>query len=448
VCNARLDLQLEPLAGVSSLLDHSLLQRVSDGSTSRFRMIETVREYGLELLALSGEQEAISRAHAAYCLVLAEEGNATTTPEERNEWLACCRAEHENLRAALDYLIAGSHAEWAQRLGIALHAFWYRLDYVAEGRARLEAILALGGAEARRRPTWAKVAGYAGSLASHRQGDYDATLALHDAGLAVYRELGDPRGIISHLCGIGFSERERGNHAAARRSFEQCVVECRKLGDKRSLAAALSNLASAVSALGNHSQACTILDEATRLFREIGDWSGVAWACNHLGDVARDRGDFVEAARVYQEGLAIFRKTADQWGMARSCADLGFLACEQHDHAAARAWFTEALRSFRAVEHRRGIIHAIEGFAVAAALAGDTERALVLGGAAAALRKTVKGAWRQNATLVEHTLELARKEAASSARRLWSDGALLQLDDAIRIALEEAPSQSTPTTGN
>ena len=448
VCNARLDLQLEPLEGISSLLNNSLLQRVSDGSAPRFRMIETVREYGLELLAMSGEQEAISRAHAAYCLVLAEEGNATATPEERNEWLARCRAEHENLRAALDYLIAGSHAEWAQRLGIALHAFWDRLDHVAEGRARLEAILALGGAEARRRPTWAKIACYAGSLASV-QGDYDAMLALHYAGLEVYRELGEQRGIVMELCGIGFGERERGNHAAARRAFEQCVAECRKLGDKWSIAAALSNLAGAVSALGNHPRACTLLEEATGVFREIGDWSGVAWACNHLGDVERDRGDFVEAARVYQEGLAIFRQTADQWGVARSCADLGFLACEQHDHAAARAWFAEALRTFRAVEHRRGIIHAIEGFAVAAALSGETERALVLGGAAAALRKTVKVARRQrDATLVEHTLELARKQAASSARRLWPDGALLHLDEAIRIALEEAPSQSTLTTGN
>jgi predicted ATPase len=449
VCNARLDLQLEPLEGVSALLDNSLSQRVSDGSTSRFRMIETVREYGLELLAVSGEREAVSRAHAAYCLVLAEEGNATaTTPEERNDWLARCRAEHENLRAALDYLIAGSHAEWAQRLGIALHAFWDRLDHVAEGRARLEAILAVGGPEARWRPTWAKVAAYAASLAA-LQGDYDAMLALHHAGLEVYRELGDQRGIIMQLCGIGLGERERGDLAAACRAFGQCVAECRKLGDKWSTAAALSNLAGAVSALGDHRRAGTILEEATGVFREIGDWSGVAWACNHRGDIARDRGDPVEAARAYQEGLAVFRQTADRWGVARSCADLGFLACERHDHAAARAWFTEALRSFRAVEHRRGIIHAIEGLAVAAALAGETERALVLGGAAEALRKTVQAARRQSdATLVEHTLDQARQQAAPSARRLWSGSALLQLDDAIRIALEEPPSQSTPTTGS
>jgi predicted ATPase len=449
VCNARLDLQLDPPAGASSLVDKSLLHRVSEGATSRFRMIETVREYGLELLANSGELEAISRAHAAYCLVLAEEGNAATTSAERNEWLTCCQAEHENFRAALDYLIAGSHAEWAQRLGIALHAFWDRLDHVAEGRTRLESVLALGGAEARRRPTWAKTACFAAGMATV-QGDFDAVLRLHEAALEVYRELGDQRGIITELTGIGFAERERGNHVAARRSFEQCVAECRKLGDKWSIAAARSNLAGAVSALGDHAHARAILEDAAGVFREIGDWSGVAWSFNHLGDIARDHGDLAEAARDYQEGLATFRQTADPWGMARSCADLGFLACEQGDSAAARAWFTEALRPFRALDHRRGIIHVIEGFAVAAALAGETERAIVLGGAAAALRRTAKAARRQReATLVEHTLDLARKQQAdSSTRRLWSAGSLLQLDEAIRIALEEAPLPSAATTGN
>jgi tetratricopeptide (TPR) repeat protein len=238
--------------------------------------------------------------------------------------------------------------------------------------------------------------------------------------------------------------------AAACDSFEQSVAECRKLEDKWSIAAALSNLAGAVAALGDHTRACTLLEEAGGVFREIGDWSGVAWSCNHLGDVARDRGDFVEAARAYREGLAIFRQTADQWGTARSCADLGFLACEQHDHPAARAWFTEALQVFRALDHRRGILHTIEGFAVAAALAGEAERALLLGGAAAALRKSVKAARHQReATLVEYALNLSREQlAAASAGRLWSIGSLLQLDVAIGMALEEVPLPGAPITGN
>ena len=448
VCNARLDLQIDPTEAVSSLIDHSLLRQVGEGTEARYQMIETVREYALELLASSGEQEPVSRAHAAYCLVLAEEGDVASTRAERDEWLARCQAEHENFRAALDYLIAGNHAEWAQRLGIALHVFWDRPDYAAEARARLEAIMALGSAEDCRCATWAKVACFAAGVATV-QGDFAAVLRLHQSALQVYRELGDHRGVITELTGIGFAERELGNHPAACRAFEECVAECRNVGDTWSIAAALSNLAGPLSALGEYTRACALLDEAARLFREIGDWSGVAWACNHRGDVARDRSDLVEAAHAYQEALRIFHRTSDRWGVARSCADLGYLACEQLDYASAHAWFTDALRAFRAIGHARGIIHVIDGLGVVAAMTGHNDRALVLGAAAAALRRATGTAGRRREQpLVERALDLARKDNGASAGNVWAAGSCLQLETAIRIALEEAPLPDLAMAGS
>jgi predicted ATPase len=449
VCNAQRDLRCELQDGLTALVDRSLLHQVVRHDESRFGMIETVREYGLELLAANGEQEAIRRAHAAYCLVLAEEGSAAIAPEDRNEWFARCEVEHENFRAALDYVIAGEHAQWAQRLGVALHAFWDRQHRLAEGRCRLEAILALGGAEARRCHTWAKAACYAAGLASV-QADYDATLGLHHAALDVYRELGDHRGVITALTGMGFAERGRGDNAAARCWFEQSLAACMALGDKWRTAAAMSNLAIALDALGEHAPACTMLQEAAGIFRDIGDSTGVAWSFNQLGDIARERGDLVEARRAYLEGLTMFRQMADQWGTARSCADLGYLACEQHDYVAAHEWLAEALQICQALEHGRGMINAIEGFALLAALQGNVERALTLGGAAAAVRKTtsVRTSKRIQA-LLEGALELAWKQQdASSARSLWAAGALLPLQDVIQLALEESQSHGAPSTEN
>jgi predicted ATPase/DNA-binding winged helix-turn-helix (wHTH) protein len=449
VCNAQRDLPWELQDGVSSLIDKSLLRQASHRDEPRFGMIETVREYGLELLAASGEQEAIRRAHAAYCLVLAEEGDAAIAPVERDEWFALCDVEHENFRAALDYVIAGEHAEWAQRLGVALHAFWDRQDRLAEGRARLEAILALGRAEARRCYTWAKAACYAAGLASV-QGDYDAMLTLHHAALDVYRELGDHKGVITELTGIAFAERGRGDHTAARCWFEQSLEACRTLGDKWRIAAAMSNLANALDAVADRAQACTMLEEAAGIFRDIGDWSGVAWSFNNLGDIAREHGDLVEAKRAYEEGLSIFRQMPDRWGTARSCVDLGYLACEQHDYVAADDWLAEALRICQALEHRRGIIQAIEGFAVLAALQGHAERALMLGGAAAALRKNANVPTPKRVqALFERAMQLAwTQQDASSARTLWAAGAVLPLRDVIQSALDESRSHGAPSTGN
>ena len=141
---------------------------------ARFAMLETIREYGLERLTASGEEEATRRAHAAYFLVLAEDGNLPLTPPERTNWLALCDADHDNLRAALDWLIAHDNAEWALRLGLALYWFWEPREHLVEGRERLEAILKMKGAQARTKGR-ANAAGHAGGLASI-QGDYESAL--------------------------------------------------------------------------------------------------------------------------------------------------------------------------------------------------------------------------------------------------------------------------------
>ena len=149
VCNTKGDLGLDLLDGMASMVDKSLVQQVEQaGGESRFVMLETIREYGLEKLAASGEEALTRRAHAAYCLVLAEEGASEGSNAERTEWQGRLEIEHDNLRAALEWLTASGNAEWGLRLGAALFRFWETREYLAEGRDRLEKVLKLGGAAA------------------------------------------------------------------------------------------------------------------------------------------------------------------------------------------------------------------------------------------------------------------------------------------------------------
>jgi len=113
---------MDLLDGVSSLVDRSLLQRrEQEHGELRFEMLETIREYGLERLAATGDVESTRRAQAAYCIVLTEEGLVRLLETERTEWLLLCEAEHGNLRAALDWLIETDNGEWTLRLGTALY---------------------------------------------------------------------------------------------------------------------------------------------------------------------------------------------------------------------------------------------------------------------------------------------------------------------------------------
>ena len=130
------------VTGIGSLVDKSLLHHAGQiGDEARFTMLETIREYGLERLRLSGEEIQTRRAHAAYCMVLAEEGNPRLTAAQRVEWLARCDVEMDNFRAALDWLTDTGNAEWGLRLGLALYTYWERREYLAEGRERLQAIM-------------------------------------------------------------------------------------------------------------------------------------------------------------------------------------------------------------------------------------------------------------------------------------------------------------------
>ena len=437
VCNAGRDLRLDVSAGMASLLDKSLVQRAGGTQAElRFAMIETVREYALELLTESEDGPLTRRAHAAYCLVLAEEGTVPLTESQRDEWFTRCDAEHANFRAALDFVIRTGDAEWAQRLGAALYLFWERRDHLAEGRAWLEAVLATGSDEARRTGRWAKASCYAGGLCS-LQGDFEASDVFSRAALEVYRRVGDQRGVITILSALGLNERLRGNYASSRAWFEQCLDTCRQIQDELATAAALSNLASAVSKQGQHDLARKLLEEALEGFRATGSHNNVAWVLNSLGDVARDRKEHAEALRLYREALEGFRRVGDRWGKARACADLGELACGTLDFAAARAWLEESLALFTALRHRRGILNVLEGFAGLAAAEGHTERALTLAGAVGALRAALKFPARPHAEATfRQSIESAwRAHDPAAAECLRTGGARLNLEQAAALAL-------------
>nr|WP_110171097.1 tetratricopeptide repeat protein [Luteitalea pratensis] len=450
VCNAAHDLGVDAMVGVSSLIARSQLRELRQRGEPRFTSLETIREYGLELLAGSGEEAVVRRAHAAYCLVLAEEGHAAITDEERSGWLELCTLERENFRAALAFLIAGDHAEWAQRLGVALHALWDRPDHLSEGRAQLAAILRLGNPQARQSRTWVNAAVYAAGLAAV-QGDFESTRALHHAALEVSRVLDDPKGVINGLTGLGFAERGLGNHVAARSWFEQALAASRHMDDAWRIAAALSNLARVLADLEQRSAAAAVLHEAARTFARIDDSNGAGWAFHQLGEIAHHAGDLEEAKEAYERGLALFQRLGHEWGIARCCLDLGYLACEQADRAAASAAFAEALRLLHALQHRRGIIQALEGCALLSVLEDDPVRAVTMAGATAAMRRA------SNLPSVKTRISKLRDDAVSrawtriderAARCAWDAGALLSLEALVALALDGRRVPGPPPTEN
>ena len=438
VCNTSHDLAIDPFEGLSSLVDKNLVQVVDRNEPEpRFAMLETIREYAFERLLDCDEEFACRRAHAAYCLVLAEEGNPELGPTDRNRWLARCDVEIDNFRFALDWLFQIHNLDWGLRLCVALFRFWDMREHLNEGRTRLETVLRLADSEWPKQR--ARVSHFLGALAT-AQGDYPMAEHFLQQSLSLYEELGDEAGIAVSLNALGVSARDRGDYSTAQTNLERSLAVWRILSDRLAVARCLHNLANVVKVRGDYARALRALREAADIFEELGDRTGSAWSINQQGDIARAQGDMVAAWKLYRHALSAFREAGDPWGSARSLTDLAYVNCAQGAHSAAYAACREALEIFMGLGDRRGVARALETSACVAVAHGCAERALKLAAASARLRQSICAPLNQaEQSRLDRTLLPAWKSLSEAEGRCaWAEGSAMNLEDASRYSLAES----------
>jgi predicted ATPase/DNA-binding winged helix-turn-helix (wHTH) protein len=442
VCDTNRDLGMDLLEGLSSLVDKNLVQRVdrADGET-RFSMLEMIREYGLECLVQAGEHASTRHAHAAYCLVLAEEGNPELSAADRARWLAQCDGEIDNFRSALDCLFEVRDLDWGLRLCIGLFRFWDMREHLSEGRTRMETILRLAGSgHAKER---GRILHFLGALTT-AQGDFPAAEHFLEQSLCLYEELGDQWGIAASLNALAIAQRDRGDYVSAEKNSEHSLACWRLLPDRSAIARCLHNLANLVKVRGDYSRARFALREATQIFEELGDRSGAAWSINQQGDISREQGDLVGARDLYQQALSSFREAGDLWGCARSLTDLGAVDCVQGRHPSAQTSYREAMEIFMKLGHRRGIARAMEGHACLAVAQDQAARALKLAAAAAHLRELIRVPLPQAEKTKLDQMLLPAWQALSgpASKTAWAEGSAMDLEKAVQYAVQE-PESST-----
>jgi tetratricopeptide (TPR) repeat protein len=402
-------------------------------------MLETIREYALERLDESGELPAVRRAQAAYCLVLAEEGNPELSPELRSHWLSQCDLEIHNFRCALDWLFQVPDLDWSMRLCVALFRFWDMREHLTEGRTRLETVLRLAGNE--RPEQRARISLFIGALTTS-QHDYAGAERALEHSLSLYEELGDESGIAASLNALAVSARDRGDCVSAQANFERSLACWRLLPDRLAMARCLHNLANVVKVRGDYARARWALHEAADIFLALGDRSGAAWSTNQQGDIARAQGDILAARILYQASLEAFREAKDPWGAARSLTDLAYIDCEQGNHATANAECREALETFASLGHKRGMARALEGSACLAVSQGHAARSLKLAAAASRLRQSISAPLHHAEQVkLDQTLYHAWKSLPElEGKEAWAEGTTLTLENAVCYSLEEAES--------
>src|SRR5260370_949314 len=262
------------MEGMASLVDKSLLrQEESAAGETRFWMLQTLREFGLEQLVVREELEATRQAHAEYYLRLAEEAKPSLQATEQGRWMARLEQEHENLRAALSWLLAqareGSEhstqqAEQALRFCAALSWFWSIRGYIREGQHFLEQALALR--ESVSAPVRAR-AFYTAAELAFLLDDLARTERLSRESLHLFRELGDKAGMADGLFLLGTSAWANGRYTLAQPQVEEAATLYQEMGEQWKRGRCLTQLARISTVQGEYEQAQELLDQSLEIYR-------------------------------------------------------------------------------------------------------------------------------------------------------------------------------------
>jgi non-specific serine/threonine protein kinase len=387
---------------LASLVNKSLaLAAPRDDGSMRYRLLETLRQFGWEQLGAGGEREAVRQRHASYYLDRAETAARYLHGPDQATWLDRLERDHDNLRAALAWAIEWQDGALGLRLAASLWDFWYYRGHFSEGRALLAAALAL--------PTGP---------------DQDVVRArvLH---------------------GEGTLARSQGDFVAARAASDAAVAIARRLGDRHLLAKLLTSLGFVARAQQDYGTARAALEEGLPLAREVGDSRDTAVALHHLGLLAleADR-DYAAAWSLNEQSLELFRRSGNRrmvgivlWALAR-------VARARGDPAGARALLADALTALREVGDPMIVLMVLHTLAATEALAGRPERAVQVLAAATAMEERL-GARVWPVLLDERDAWLGQARQALGApgfARAWSTGQAMRGEEALADALADLSS--------
>jgi predicted ATPase len=436
---------------LSSLVSKSLVQvEPTPVGSVRYRLLETLRQYGSERLEAGGEAQEVLRRHAAYYLALAEEAEPELRGPHQDAWLARLEQEHDNLRAALAWSRrAPAGVELGLRLAGALGWFWYVHGHPSEGRRQLGAALEAapeGSTGAR-----ARALGMTGFLA-RLQGEPAASTSLLEESLRLHRTLGDRWGEAFVLNGLGMVARRRGEYDRAVSLCEDGRALFEAAGDRWGIAWSLVHIGEAAAEQGDHERAVAVLQRSLAIARELHNLQIGAWSLTTLARLAEARGDGDRAGIRAEEGLALFRDLGDPRGTAMLLGVLASTARARGDMESARSRYEESLQLRQEIGDLGGIAECLEGLATGLMLApdsADTEsqdgaarvvlarRAARQLGAAAALRESASTPIPlMQRPAYEHAVSMVRAALSAEAfDAAWADGSACSVTQAVDDAL-------------
>jgi predicted ATPase/class 3 adenylate cyclase len=461
---------------LTSLVDKSLVRPEERAGATRYRMLETIRQYARDKMLESGAGETWRDNHLVYYTKLAEESVSelfTTNPQAA---LDLAEAEHDNFRASIAWSTEReADCDAGLRIALAISRYWQWRGHIEEGRGWLAGTLKDRSVQSKKLRARHL---YALSTLDNFHGGDQSERAYAEEALALFREIEDKEGeclslwalaiktqgrgdlvdakeffeealAISRSCGfrvqtannlmhLGNNAIHRGDYPAARSLLEESVAISREIGQPPTLAGALNFLGGCAEDMGDLDTAYSLYSESLSIHQKIGVLHGVCGSLVNLAGIAAARGDLAQAGPLFEEALAISRKIVFRGMVAHILGKQSRMSLLLGDLAAARAQLYESLTVRRDIANKDGIADALEGFAELASATNSPLFAARLWGAAQRLREEIGAPLSPRLAQLYENHYAAAREASGDHKAFehaWQEGSAMDMDQAVALAL-------------
>ncbi|MEP7063779.1 MAG: tetratricopeptide repeat protein [Betaproteobacteria bacterium] len=431
---------------LTSLADKSLVMAEDLDDGTRYRTLETIREYSREKLAARGEFADTSARHCQHFFAMAKAARAGLLGAEQGTWILRVETELDNMRAAMALALEGGvDPIIAVKFQVALMGFWILRGYVAEGLKLVKAALELPEVVAS--DVAMGHALYVGAALALSHSDYAKAADSLETCLAVRRVMDSPVDVAATLSTLSLVRLRLGDAPRARASEQEAIEIFRSIEDRVGEAIGLLHLGQIAAHLGEFDDARAHFAQCIALARELKHSEVEGESERMLGEIALETGDAKASHARFIRSLALCRDAGDRRGEAASLWWLGKvdLAAGEVDHARER--LGTALRSFETIEMREELIGCIEDHARLAFLRGAAEDSARLYAAAETQRDRtmlqraprVHQRWSDDVAATRVTLGDTVFESA------WAEGKAWELSEIIRHALAEVATELRTT---
>ena len=424
----------EVLDLVGSLVEKSLVLIDERDHGTRYRLLETIRDYAKEKLAQSDDAASTSVRHCQHFFVFSKSVRNGIEGSELALWIARMEADLDNVRAGIAFALAGDvDPIIAVKYVVAMQGFWIMRGYATEGRLTVRAALEIEAVQASEQAVGHAL--YVGAALAESQSDYGQAQEMLERCLQLRRGLGDPTDIAATLSTLSLTRLLRGDSEVARAGEEEALGIFRMHGNRVGEVIVLLHLGQIGVWSGEHAQARNHLEASLALARQIEHRETEAECELVIGQLEFDAGSPELARARFVRSLAVSRAASDRRGEANALRWLAKVDLGDSSRATVGEGLHTALRAFRAYEMREELLGCLEDYAILAHINGRTGLAVQIAAASVASRGRLslirppraEVRWKQHLAAMRDAMN------EQSFQRAWNEGRQTGIDEAIAL---------------